>query len=436
MTITQAYPKLFVATGAKKIYSANSSNWVDPAGLPQVTGSFYHDTSDNSWRDMPKGGRDIGSNWTLESQSVEPGPVIKVLCYASSLYQGWRGPVIIAGGNHHIDNVEMMNLITGRATEPQLLADGSTAISRVLPTNPIADLPLAAAEAFNEGLPRIPGFDLFRDRSIDHQRLSGNYLNYEFAVKPLLADMRKFQEASMKAEAIIDDYARNSGKKIRRRYRFTPQVTSSSEVVPNPPTQGQTHIMGPGSEVGIQDRFKPALGGSGGVRTDYKINVVKRWFSGCFTYHLPHGGRDFSSRLAVEEREMRHLYGGISASTAWNLIPFSWAADWITNAGDVIHNVSAFSQDGLVMPWGYIMEESNHDVTRKVVGARVSGLYEVTYGGHTYRQIPEEVSMTLHAVCKRRRKATPYGFGLNTALFTERQWAILSALGLSWNKRV
>jgi hypothetical protein len=345
--------------------------------------------------------------------------------------------VVIAGGNHHIDNVEMAALITGRATEPQLMADGSTAISKVLPTNPISDLPLGVAEIYNDGLPNIPGFDFATRRSISHEELSSNYLNYEFAVKPLLADIRRFQEASKKAEALIDDYARNAGRKIRRRYRFTPQVTSSQDVVPNPPTQGQTHIMGPGSEVGIQDRFKAAYGGSGGVRTDYKMNVVKRWFSGCFTYHLPHAGNDFSSRLAVEEREMRHLYGGISASTAWNLVPFSWAADWITNAGDVIHNISAFSQDGLVMPWGYIMEESSHEVIRKVVGARVGvGLYEVTYGGHTYKQIPSEVSMTLRATSKRRRKATPYGFGLNTALFTQRQWAILAALGLSRNQNL
>jgi len=37
---------------------------------------------------------------------------------------------------------------------------------------------------------------------------------------------------------------------------------------------------------------------------------------------------------------------------------------------------------------------------------------------------------------KKRVKATPYGFGLDTDAFTPRQWAILGSLGISRGSRL
>jgi len=152
--------------------------------------------------------------------------------------------------------------------------------------------------------------------------------------------------------------------------------------------------------------------------------LKKRWFSGAFTYFLP-GNNSWSQKLLRDEAEMRHLYGGISANTAWNLLPWSWAADWFSNAGDVIHNINAFAQDGLVMPYGYVMERCELSSYRTVQGARFGRMVEPDI-----IDIPT-VSSTYGAVFQRRRKATPFGFGLTEESFTTRQYAIATALGVT-----
>jgi hypothetical protein len=161
------------------------------------------------------------------------------------------------------------------------------------------------------------------------------------------------------------------------------------------------------------------------VRTDTNSWVKTQWFSGAFTYYLP-GVNDFAGKLLREEAEMRHLYGGLSVDTAWNLFPFSWAADWVTNAGDVIHNVSAFARDGLVMPWGYVMEKNELRNYRKVEGAHFDANRMVDDVFH----FPDVVSTTFTATKMRRRKATPFGFGLDVSGFTTRQKSILAAVGI------
>lgn len=155
------------------------------------------------------------------------------------------------------------------------------------------------------------------------------------------------------------------------------------------------------------------------------------WFSGAFTYYLPPIGDKWSDELLREEALMRHLYGGLSVETAWNLLPYSWAADWFTNAGDLIHNLHAFANDGLVMPWGYIMESCKLRSFRKVSGAKI-GRVEILDGFYTQdhgivHSLPDVVT-TYDVKYLRRRKATPFGFGLQDGDLTDRQKAITAAL--------
>lgn len=286
----------------------------------------------------------------------------------------------------------------------QLDALGATAIARCIPTNPLSGLSTAIGE-IREGLPSLVGSDFFKSRLRTAKAGGSEYLNVEFGWKPLLSDIRKFQYVRENADRITREYERNSGKLIRRRYEF--------------PTEK--------SVVETQDGLKypvPYLD----VVTFYSSGQVplrvittsetKRWFEGAFTYYLPPVSAGSNKRDAQIANK---LYGTrVTPGVLWELTPWSWAADWVGNFGDVIHNVGAFRSDGLVMPFAYMMEQKT--VSKQYI------LENFRY--RSYSQ-PETYVQTLTTTVKYRRKATPYGFGLDTGTFSNRQWAILSALGIS-----
>lgn len=100
-------------------------------------------------------------------------------------------------------------------------------------------------------------------------------------------------------------------------------------------------------------------------------------------------------------------------------MPWSWAADWVSNTGDVLHNLSAMSTDGLVMAYGYMMEETSETWTYVNNGA-------ITVSGRVLN-----LTQNFRTTTKVRRSATPFGFGLDWAKFTPRQMAILGALSIT-----
>jgi hypothetical protein len=128
-----------------------------------------------------------------------------------------------------------------------------------------------------------------------------------------------------------------------------------------------------------------------------------------------------ASRIATQARL---LYGlELTPEVVWNLAPWSWLVDWVTNVGSVLHNVSAFQSDGLVMPYAYVMDQSFHK-TERVIGP-FHVFPDITQKGVQYRSIVTKVER------KTRIKASPFGISLIESQFTNRQWAILAALGIT-----
>jgi hypothetical protein len=93
--------------------------------------------------------------------------------------------------------------------------------------------------------------------------------------------------------------------------------------------------------------------------------------------------------------------------------------DWFSNAGDVINNAQAFALGGLVMPYGYIMEETT-----------IVELYEQDHTGLTGVHGPSPTTMC-ESTIKRRRPANPFGFGVGWQGLTPTQLAISAALGIT-----
>lgn len=293
----------------------------------------------------------------------------------------------------------------GRSSDDLLAQLGTTAIARTIPTNPVADASTFIGE-LREGLPSLVGSQLFKGRK--PLKSSGSeYLNWQFGIMPMIGDFQKFARAYSNSGRILAQLRRDSGRIVRRRYSFPEEETVLESV-----KTGNTYPA---------PTFNSVLySGSGVTHVETKL-TRKRWFSGAYTYYLPKED-DFLGRYRRFEAEANKLLGTrVTPEMFWNLTPWSWAVDWFSNTGDVFHNLSAFANDGLVLRYGYMMEEITITQSRSWVGQLFIG------NSPTVVYVADELCKTY----KTRRQATPFGFGLTWSGLTPRQLAIAAALGIS-----
>lgn len=290
----------------------------------------------------------------------------------------------------------------------ELDAIGASCIARCIPTNPLAGMGQFVGEL--RDLPKIPAIHSWKDKAAGFRNLAKNgsseYLNIQFGWIPFISDLQKFGKTVAHQSKRIQEFDNGVGKPVHRRQSGP---TTSSTVI----TPGTTNSFGWPAPIGN-------LVGSAGKSTLTVTTTRNRWFSGAFTYYLPPPGSLGVDKLRRFEQLGNRLYGArLTPDLLWKLAPWSWAVDWVTNIGDVIHNYSAFQNDGLVMKYGYVMETT----TRKTI----TSVQNITYiDGSTAS--PRD---TLIAETKVRRGATPYGFGLSPIGFSAKQWTIIAALGIS-----
>lgn len=294
-------------------------------------------------------------------------------------------------------------------SDSRMDAYGTTAIANCIPTNPIVDGVSSLVELGREGIPSIPFKALAKSKFKSAKEYGNEYLNANFGWLPLVSDIQKAAKATIESEKILKQLHRDSGKPVRRQYEFP------SESI----TRG-------GDQVGTRYSWTPSaqstwLYNGGGKLTIMDELSTKTWFSGSFTYHLPDNGTGLG-KLEMQAAEARKLYGvEFTPETLWNLLPWSWLVDYGTNTGDIIHNLTRFMSDKLVMNYGYLMRQSSIKRTYTLSGGCL-------IGG------PGQLNMSITATTKQRRPATPYGFGFNMDGLSGRQQAILAALGLSRRK--
>ncbi len=294
---------------------------------------------------------------------------------------------------------QRLDLSAAPVGSASMLSAGATAISRVAPTNPCVDLSTSMAELLREGLPSLPG------RS---GNAGGEYLNYQFGIAPLASDIRDLRNTVKRADALWAQYARNSGKGIRRRYEFPKSVSTTTKVT-SPANPQYPSIVG-----GYQKPSGTLI--ESGTLFQSTTVTQRMWFSGSFTYYLP------DSQFGAMIDRLDRLYGlrpGID--TLYQLTPWSWLVDYFSNLGDVVQNLNSFTQDGLIMPYAYIMCETTYE-TQSYLDFRV-------WRGTGWKA--ERLTDSVVRQTKQRMPATPFGFGLSDGSLTGRQQAILVALGIS-----
>lgn len=299
------------------------------------------------------------------------------------------------------------------------IAAGATAISRTIPTNPIAGASVAIGEA-REGFPRFVGSTLLRRTSL-LKDIGDEYLNVEFGWKPMIRDLLSFSKAVKDSNKVLRQMYRDSGasKSVRRRYTF-PVVSSGSEPESAPFDSWYAPHKCDGSQ------FDSWMLGSGPQPIGYKAwnsTTTKTWFSGAYSYVMPDPPKNFLGQLDKWDAEANKLFGTrLTPSTVWNLAPWSWAADWFSNTGDVMTNMSAFSHDGLVLKYGYIMRQETQ-------------MYNVIWQGYINHPSGQarfvKATESNGTITKLRLRATPFGFGIDTGGLTPRQIAISAAVGVT-----
>lgn len=279
--------------------------------------------------------------------------------------------------------------------QDELDALGTKAVSITKPTNPAVDLATALAELWSERkFFSTPGMS---------DSLSGEYLNYSFGIAPTVSTIQDFRTAIASKDKIIQQYKRDSGRWVRRKFRFDPDVSSSSTradgVYPWVHSDTNVYLTEPGTLLR-------------NTRTE-----TNSWFSGAFQYTIPKGW------LPESMAELDRLYGVVPGiSTGWELIPFSWLVDYFVPVGALLSNIDAFNLDGLILPYGYLMS-----TTEVVDEYSWSGRIKDASGNWVNRTI----SSTVTTSRKRRIHANPFGFGILPGGLNLKQTSILVALGLS-----
>jgi len=300
---------------------------------------------------------------------------------------------------------------------------GTKAIAETAPTNPIASVAQMLAEIKREGLPTLIGLrtnsESIKLMKPSKEEISSDFLNQQFGWKPLVSDLTKTLSAVIDAKKHLRQLIRDSGRNVRRSYYFDEERWSDAPVVL--PLQTPKHGTYSGSNnLPTTALFPTTSSWRTGTLTDTVEYYRQVWFKGAFSYALP-GVSTQLDRIERLESEFNHLLGTrLTPDLLWNLAPWTWLADWNWNIGDLLTNVTLLNSDGLVIRYGYMMAHT------KVFHIRtLSGCRKPSGGFHPSH------SISFFSQRKERQRVNPYGFGSNPGSYTNRQWAILGALGMT-----
>lgn len=316
----------------------------------------------------------------------------------------WRG--VISPEMYHtaVPNLQPIS------EQSSLSARGQVAIRDTIPNSSPADLAQALIELKREGLPRILGVQAFRGR-FRPKDLAEEYLNLEFGIKPVLRDLQDVSTAILDSREILDRWVDEAGQKLHRQRHF-------------PPETGATRTDGTGRlsrhpTISVRSCFQNQ---SLGNLTSTLEWSVSDYFKGAYSYYID---EDQLEGLVGFAEQAEYLLGlELTPETLWEVTPWSWLVDWVTNIGVNISNAVALGDDGLVLRYGYMMRKTRASFTRRLSGLRLTNGEEMA---------PVTASYSFER--KQRIRATPYGFDLDLGTLSPKQWSILTALGMTRGNR-
>lgn len=305
---------------------------------------------------------------------------------------------------------------------PDLASLGSAAYARLRPSQERAGVGVALAEArdlprmlsstakaFHESWQALGGS--LTSPKMAPKKVANDFLNVQFGWIPFLSDLSRMDATWHDAHKYMSQIKRDNNKWVRR-HRADKVIENETLLYSRTDIAGVTPANG-GNFYGIM--VPPYL---------YTIKLqelTEVWYEGVFKYYRPEYDDSipgYDSGYGQLQR-LRTLFGArISPTVIWRATPWSWAADWFTNAGDVIQRAEDWATDSLVSKYMYLM---HHRRRRFELRSQFS-----TSDGRSH-----DIVWYRSADVKRRESAdSHFSFSLSGAL-TPRQIAILAALGLS-----
>jgi len=357
---------------------------------------------------------------THSGSFIEPGHVNNIIRNNTTHFLRYTGPVF----STMADVTALKERFSGIPTnmdEKSMKEKGTTAIAQCAPTNPTSSLGTGLAETFREGFPTLPGIQAWKRKTEILRNAGSEYLGYQFGWAPLHSEVQDVTNAARHHRDIMQNYRHNEGKPIHRRFDFPVETLRLEEEV--------SPIAAP-----ITGRLSTTWLFGGPAEAKRKVvyeKTTKRWFEGSFSYGGP-GKADNFQRGIHFGSEADAVYGlKLTPTLLWELAPWSWAVDWFSNAGDVINNVTMFGAAGLVMRYGFMMEETHESYHTEWgdgkfcdnVGSVASPKIVPKYEGRGKRG--------LFKTTKSRIPASPFGFGVGWEDLSPTQLAITAAIGIT-----
>lgn len=397
-----------------------SGNWVKISDSVLKTGTVQWDETREHCIDRKNpgppyrtGGRLSINKWTNGKLSIPPGSTYQNL---NGRYR-YEGSFICSAPNSWSDFGTGFGFIPDLQNPPEIgltraTDSGAAGWNRARPGQPTSGLSQFIGEF--KDVPRMLRSTsrffsknwrtMFGRRTPSSRDYTDQWLNTQFGWVPFLSDFRNFYQTTKNLEKQIQYLKNNNGKWVKRdctvSRREEREQFSYSDVTSHAPTLNSYFYT--------QSAYKAV-----GHTKLFKVTNVHDWFEGRFRYYIPNIDTPEWRTRAIAE-----LYGAKpNAALLWELTPWSWLIDWVSNVGDVISNMDNHLAENLAASYAYSMSTVNY--TLELESRHKSDVFD-----HVDTWSQEFTS-------KGRDVASPFGFALTPDMFSWRQWSILGALGIS-----
>jgi len=241
--------------------------------------------------------------------------------------------------------------------------------------------------------------------------LANGYLTWEFEWLPFVSDVSNFIHDVRRSHSIYLKFFKEGRQKTRRRLELSTSTNTSTVMADT------TYY---GADPYVTQAYSSAGKLSASMQTERHF-----WFSGAFSYYIPPPTSDAYDKTNAINTLLRVGYGvEITPRSLWNAMPWSWLYDWTSNTGTILSNLTDLAHDNMASPYAYVMCETKSVTTYSLRGVTLKD-------GTSLNGMQQLVRHN-----KQRVQASPFGFAVTPNQFTDRQWSILTALGIARAKGV